>query len=149
MSPNRTWITTLLLFVFCHVDAQKKVAPQHKLGDFEFRSALLENFIKPPQVAIDSCIHGSVVAEFKVRTDGSLDSIRILHSVNRALDEHALKFIYQTNNQWIPGSIDGVPVEMRKTIVFVYGSFREHKDDQNYNLAQISLLRKISGEFLN
>ena len=129
--------------------SNNKTYPQYKDGDYEFRTMLLDNFLNLPDVAYDSCLQGTVVVSFTVRQDGSLDSFITLHSVHPALDQHAYVFLYKTNNKWIPGTIDGKPVNMRKTIPFVYGSFNEKTDSKNYNLAQISMLRTIVGNYLN
>jgi len=102
-------------------NTEKRTYPTFKTGKKAFHDSLMKNIFIRPQRAYELCLSGIVVVSFLVKSDGTIDSIITEHSVHPVLDQHAHFFILNQANMWNPGTLDGVPHAMRKTICFVYG----------------------------
>ena len=63
-----------------------------------------------PQEAIDNNIQGTVVVEFAVCVDGSIDKVRAIKKVHESLDAEAVRVVKSMPHQWIPGKTNGVNV---------------------------------------
>lgn len=59
---------------------------------------------------------GTEVVRFTINTDGSLSDIEVVNSVSPAVDKLLLSILEETNNMWMPGKNNGVPVAMEKEV---------------------------------
>jgi hypothetical protein len=89
-------------------------------GPRSYDSLVVKHAILPHEV-FDSCIYGTVVISFLVRTDGSIDSFTTRHSVHPLIDQQCYGILMETDGRWLPGTIDGKPVNMRITRHFKCG----------------------------
>ncbi|MCW3788446.1 energy transducer TonB [Plebeiibacterium sediminum] len=63
---------------------------------------------------------GTVVIDFTVNEDGSLENFIVRNSVSYTNDNEVIESIKSTSGKWIPGSKDGVPVQMEKRVVIAF-----------------------------
>ncbi len=63
---------------------------------------------------------GTVIIDFTVNEDGSLDNFIVRNSVSHTNDNEVIESIKSTSGEWIPGSKDGVPVQMEKRVVIAF-----------------------------
>ena len=84
------------------------VLPQFPGGKKEFMSFIGEN-IQYPQDAQKAGIEGRVVCQFVVEKDGSINEVKVVRSINPALDQEAVRVI-QSMPKWTPGTVKNEPV---------------------------------------
>jgi TonB family protein len=81
----------------------------------EFRGNISEYILKNlhyPQEAIDKGIEGTVYVNFLVRTDGTIDNIKILKGIGSGCDEEAIRVVSEMP-PWKPGSDNGKNVDVQ------------------------------------
>ena len=88
------------------VDVQ--TLPQFPGGEEACFEYLEEHFIYPEKAKEDS-ITGRVIVGFVVEADGSITNVEVIHSVNKILDEEAVRVI-KNMPKWIPGMQGDKPV---------------------------------------
>lgn len=88
--------------------------PEFPGGGSEFNNFINSN-IKYPVFAQEKRVEGQVVVQFIINTDGTLSDIKVVNSVNFDLDKEATRIISILPN-FIPGTINGVPVRVRLNI---------------------------------
>lgn len=98
-------------------DPEANVPPEPVNGQKTFDDYIRNNIRRP-----DSATAGQrvvVVTSFKVRIDGSVDSIRIVRSPEKKFSEEAIRLI-KSGPAWKPAKRNGTPVEdeVRLRIVF-------------------------------
>ena len=91
--------------------------PQPAGGKSEF-----DKYIRANQIRPDTVISGQkavVVLNFLVRTDGTIDSIKIIKTPGKSFSEEAVRLL-RSGPSWKPAEEDGKPVEdkVRLRIVF-------------------------------
>jgi len=80
--------------------------------------------LKYPQEAMNAGKEGRVVIRFVVSADGKVNDPHVVRSVDKQLDDEALRVISSLPD-FIPGKIDGKPVSVWYTMPV---SFRLSKD---------------------
>ena len=75
--------------------------------------------IKYPQEAMKAGKEGRVVVRFVVSADGKVTDPQIVRSVDKQLDDEALRVISSLPD-FIPGKIDGKPVSVWYTMPVVF-----------------------------
>lgn len=75
----------------------------------------LSNNIKYPALAIERHIQGRVIVRFVVRTDGSIDDVTVVKSLEPSCDKEAIRAVKNMPN-WIPGRQNGSPVSVYYTL---------------------------------
>lgn len=88
--------------------------PQFPGGDAEL-SKWLKNNIKFPQIAQDNGVNGVVVLQFVVGTDGSIEDITVVKTLDPSCDKEARTKIAKMP-KWNPGRQNGIPVKVRFTL---------------------------------
>ncbi len=88
--------------------------PSFPGGDAAMYQWLAQN-IKYPVVAIENGIQGSVVVQFVVEKDGSVNDVKVVRSKDPALDKEALRVV-RMMPKWSPGKKDGRPVRIYYTM---------------------------------
>ena len=100
-----------------------EVTPTFKGGGIEkFRDWVQKRTIYP-QIAQDNGIQGKVFLTFIVERDGSVSNVRVIKSVDKLLDDEAVKAI-ESSPKWSPGLQRGRPVRVRFTINLVFSFTR-------------------------
>ena len=111
----------VLLFSFMTSTAQTKknnmaydvveVMPQYPGGQIAMMKYIMEN-IKYPKQAMKEGIQGRVTVSFIVEKDGRVSNVRLLRSVQSALDKEAIRVV-KSMPKWSPGKQNGKPVRVR------------------------------------
>ena len=92
--------------------------PQYPGGMVEFVKWLTDN-LKYPEAALKQRIKGKVIVSFIVNKDGTLSDIKLAKSVNKLLDEEALRVARMMPN-WKPGIDKGKPCRSMIAIPSVF-----------------------------
>ena len=92
--------------------------PQFPGGQGVMMKYLAAN-IKYPASAVKANKQGRVIVTFVIQKDGSVTEARIARSVDPELDAEALRIVKAMPN-WIPGTQDGKPVNVKYTIPVVF-----------------------------
>ena len=79
-------------------------------GDEAMKKFLNGNF-KYPEEAQEKGLHGKVVVKFVVTENGSIEDIEILRSVDKLLDDEAIRLV-KLFPKWIPAEQDGKAVKV-------------------------------------
>ena len=111
----------VLLFSFMTSTAQTKknnmvydvveVMPQYPGGQIAMMKYIMEN-IKYPKQIMEEGIQGRVTVSFIVEKDGRVSNVRLLRSVQPALDKEAVRVV-KSMPKWTPGKQNGKPVRVR------------------------------------
>ena len=91
----RSIIIAFFLLFHLFADAQadtKKSLPTFKGGEEAMRQFLATSIVYPIR-ARDNCKLGTVVVEFTVTTSGNVDSIEVIHSIDKDLDAEAIRVV--------------------------------------------------------
>ena len=114
-------MTLVLLFSFMTSTAQTKknnmvydvveVMPQFPGGQIAMMKYIMEN-IKYPKQIMEEGIQGRVTVSFIVEKDGRVSNVRLLRSVQSALDKEAVRVV-KSMPKWTPGKQNGKPVRVR------------------------------------
>ncbi len=78
-------------------------------GDIVTLLRWLEGNIRYPQGAVVENIGGTVVVEFVVRANGSIDNVTVIKKVHPLLDQEAIRVV-KLMKEWKPGRSNGVAV---------------------------------------
>ena len=100
-------------------DTVMEEMPQFPGGDFALMKYLVNN-IQYPKKAMECGIHGRVVAQFEVKKDGSIGDVKIVNSINPALDKEVIR-LCKSLPKFIPGKINGQAVNTWYTIPITFG----------------------------
>ena len=92
--------------------------PQYPGGAVEFMKWLTAT-LKYPDQALKNKIEGRVMVSFIVEKDGSLTSIKIEKSVNKLLDNEALR-VMRLMPKWTAGTEKGKPCRSKVAIPIVF-----------------------------
>ena len=79
-----------------------KDKPSFNGGDANEFSKWVNQRLVYPEVAKENGIQGRVILQFTVEKDGTLDKIKVLRSVDPALDKEAMRVVAQSP-KWKPG----------------------------------------------
>lgn len=88
--------------------------PQFPGGSAGIVKYLQEN-IKYPAKARESGVRGRVLTSFVVDADGSITDVKVVKSVDKALDAEAVRVI-KGMPRWTPGKKNGTPVRVKYSI---------------------------------
>lgn len=78
-------------------------------------NAYLSKAINYPTIAIETGTQGRVYCEFVVNIDGSIVDVKVVRSVDRSLDNEALRVV-KSMPKWKPGRINGKAVRVKYTL---------------------------------
>ena len=96
--------------IFRHVEQM----PEFPGGEAALMRFINEN-LRYPVAAIENGIQGRVMVQFVVTKDGSVDDVTVLHGVDSALDQEAIR-VCKTLPKFIPGKQNGQPVNVWFTL---------------------------------
>lgn len=81
--------------------------------------AFLSSNMNYPATAKENNVQGRVIIGFVVEKDGSISEVKVLRSVDPALDQEALRLV-NLMSKWKPGAMDGKPVRVRYSVPFTF-----------------------------
>lgn len=96
--------------VFTHVEQM----PKFPGGDAELYK-FIRNNLNYPAMAIENNVQGRVVVQFVVTKDGSIGNVKVVRSVDRDLDNEAIR-VCKKLPKFIPGKQNGQPVNVWYTL---------------------------------
>lgn len=88
-------------------------------GGDQKRHEFIKKNLRYPKECADSGIQGRVIVAFVVERNGKLSNIRVVKSVNPALDKEALRIVNLMPN-WIPGKQNGRTVRVKFLIPITF-----------------------------
>ena len=77
--------------------------------------AYLNRNVRYPAIAEENGIQGRVVCTFVVDHDGSITDVKVIKSVDPALDKEAIRVV-KSMPKWEPGKLKGEPVRVKFTL---------------------------------
>lgn len=86
--------------------------PSFRGGDVQKFSNWVRERIKYPQIAQENGLQGRVMIAFVVEPDGTLSNITVMRSVDKSLDDEAVRVV-ASSPKWTPGKQRGQPVRVR------------------------------------
>jgi TonB family protein len=89
--------------------------PSFQGGDVQKFSNWVSQNIKYPELAHENGIQGKVFIGFVVEPDGSVSTVTVLRSVDKVLDDEAVRVV-QSSPAWKPGYQRGIAVPVRFSI---------------------------------
>lgn len=92
--------------------------PKFPGGDAELYRFIANN-LNYPALAIENDIQGRVVVRLTIRKDGSVGDIMVVRSVDRILDNEAIR-ICKRLPKFIPGKQNGKPIDAWYTIPIIF-----------------------------
>ena len=110
----KTTKTDITESVFTAVDQM----PQFPGGDAALMK-FLSNNINYPRVAMENGVQGRVIVQFIVTKNGSIGEVKIVRSVDRDLDNEAIRLCKSLPN-FIPGKMNGKPVNVWYTLPITF-----------------------------
>lgn len=96
--------------VLIHVEQM----PKFPGGDAELYK-FISNNLNYPAMAIENNVQGRVVVQFVVTKDGSIGNVKVVRSVDRDLDNEAIR-VCKKLPKFIPGKQNGQPVNVWYTL---------------------------------
>mgnify|MGYP002739869203 CR=1 FL=1 len=93
---------------------KREVAPEFP-GGFNALVEFISKNLKYPKVCQEMKIQGRVVVKFTVKSDGSIDNVRVPKPVDIYLDKEAVRLV-KSMPHWTPGTQDGKPVDVEFTL---------------------------------
>ena len=88
--------------------------PSFPGGESALNQYLNKN-IKYPPIALENGVSGRVICQFVVNRDGSIVDIEVVRSVDKSLDNEAIRVI-KSMPKWTPGEQRGKPVRVKYTL---------------------------------
>ena len=88
--------------------------PQFPGGDAELYKFISQN-LNYPAMAIENGVQGKVIVQFVVTKDGSIGNVKVVRSVDRDLDNEAIR-VCKKLPKFIPGKQNGQPVNVWYTL---------------------------------
>lgn len=79
----------------------------------------IEKNLRYPKELEETCVQGRVIVAFVVERSGKLSNIRVVKSVDSALDKEALRIV-NLMPKWIPGQQNGMTVRVKYIIPITF-----------------------------
>jgi TonB family protein len=102
----------------------------------------LQENIKYPAEAMNQGVQGRVITRFVVKTDGSIEDVKIVKSVDAQLDAEALRVV-GAMPKWTPGKHDGKLVNVQYTLPI---DFRLNKPSGAIEEGNVEKLKIVSDD---
>ena len=79
----------------------------------------IEKNLRYPKALEETCVQGRVIVAFVVERNGKLSNIKVVKSVDSALDKEALRIV-NLMPRWIPGRQNGITVRVKYIIPITF-----------------------------
>lgn len=118
--------------------------PEFPGGEAELMKYLMEN-IKYPEASYKNKEQGRVVVQFVVKKDGAIGDVKVLRSINEALDSEAVRVV-RSLPAFTPGEIKGKPVAVWYTLPIIFKIKEDKKDEETKPAEATAGLFKLSAD---
>ncbi|MBP5455757.1 MAG: energy transducer TonB [Paludibacteraceae bacterium] len=88
-------------------------------GGEKSKVEFLKENVKYPEEALENDIEGTVLLDFVVKKDSTIDDIRVIKSVHSLLDAEAIRVV-KLMPKWVPAEYQGNPCSSRVKQVFYF-----------------------------
>lgn len=95
------------------------IAPKFLDKDDKLQVFISENLVYPKEAYVNE-IQGVIIVRFSILKDGSVSNVHVKKSVNKYLDEAAMKVIKLTNGKWKPAIQFGEIISTKATIPITF-----------------------------
>lgn len=96
-----------------------EIMPEYP-GGFEALFATMKKLLKYPASAVKDSIQGRVCVQFVVMRTGEIEHVKVIKSVDPALDAEALRVINAMKCRWKPGIEKGNPVNVKYMLPVIF-----------------------------
>ena len=79
----------------------------------------IEENLRYPKELEESCVQGRVIVRFIVERNGKLSNVKVVKSVDPALDKEAIRIV-KLMPRWIPGRQNGITVRVKFYIPIIF-----------------------------
>lgn len=79
----------------------------------------IEKNLRYPKALEETCVQGRVIVAFVVERNGKLSNIKVVKSLEPALDKEALRIV-KLMPRWIPGRQNGITVRVKYIIPITF-----------------------------
>jgi len=126
-------LTLIFLFSFVSINlfGQNETLPQFRGGQDSLVKFIAKNIKYPPE-ARENCISGKVYVKFLISADGTIDSINVIRSVHKSVDDEAIRLVKLTNGYWTPGKINDSSVSASFNLPFNFSLKDTNCKDKTY-----------------
>ena len=93
--------------------------PSFQGGDANHFSRWVNSNLNYPEIARENNVMGRVTLQFTVEKDGSVTNVKVLRSVDPALDKEAVRVV-SMSPKWSPGKHEGRPVSVTYTFPVIF-----------------------------
>lgn len=92
--------------------------PEFPGGEKALMNHIITN-LRYPKAAEEANIQGRVIAQFVVKSDGSIGDVKIVRGVSPEIDAEAIRLIKSLPN-FTPGTMNGKPVNVQYTLPLIF-----------------------------
>ena len=135
-----TMILLAAMMVTLMVSGQTEHLRINEVNQPIFKPESISNFlleeIEYPVASKERGNQGTVVVEFTVNPDGMPCDFRIISGVSPWIDGEVIRALKETGGKWIPGTIDGEPIE---TVHEIMVTFKLYPDTDFFYLAEMNV----------
>lgn len=115
------------------VEKDKTFGPVEQVAQFPGGEMAMLEFLKDniryPESAQKAGKQGRVIVSFIIEKDGSIGDVKVLRSVDPALDAEAIRVV-KTFPKWSPGKMSGTPVRTSYTLPVAFRLAADPKDSK-------------------
>ena len=79
----------------------------------------IEENLRYPKELEETCVQGRVIVRFIVERNGKLSNVKVVKSVDPALDKEAIRIV-KLMPRWIPGRQNGITVRVKCYIPIIF-----------------------------
>jgi phage-related protein len=76
----------------------------------------LQKHVEYPTKSYQWKLQGTEVVQFVVTKQGKLSDYKVINSVSAEIDNEVIRLLELTSGRWVPGTINGEPVDMEKEV---------------------------------
>lgn len=102
--------------VFEEISLPEACRPTFPGGEAAFKNAVAKKLALPSS-ALEEGIRGRVTVSYEIRKDGTLKNVKVVRGLNPELDRECVRAIEKVDVEWTPGRVNGIPVNVRRSIV--------------------------------
>ena len=92
--------------------------PSFPGGSQKLKEFIEENLRYPKELE-ETCVQGRVIVRFIVERNGKLSNVKVVKSVDPALDKEAIRIV-KLMPRWIPGRQNGITVRVKFYIPIIF-----------------------------
>lgn len=101
-----------------YVWSNPEILPGFPGGNKALKQFINDN-LKYPKKAQEEKIEGRVILRFNIKTDGSIEDIKVFKSVREDLDKEAVRIVKKMP-KWTPGQFNGEIIECKMFLPVIF-----------------------------